>query len=834
MDATKQKKRIGLLFYIFILLVVASLITTYFWITEFSPSGGDIWGHLYKSMFMYDNFSEHNYYPLYSPSWYNGIQLYRYWPPLVYYVMTGFLYLTSGDILHSYYLFVGFVVFASGIPFILIGRKVDKTWLGLILAILWSIMPDNIRIFFYEGNMPRIMTSVLIPYIIYFLWLYMRQRKKSALVGLMIFMCLMTFTHLMITAIVGIGSFLFLAFDWYKNHETRRSIEALVAMVIGIMCAGIWVVPALTGGMMSMGDSSSQTQDLLTVHLTTSLNFISRAIGKAEEYYFGISILLIATLGIFLAKKNRKAGFCFAILVLLGTTPATVSVTKHLPLGEYMWMTRFTALAYGFFLLAFMEWKTLKKKYLWLFISLLMVDSLASVYYLPNYYAQVKEDTVGDTKLLKEYTTNRASIMDISIYGPYPSWELVTGEDSVNYTFGWAWQGAQTANNIMYLNEALEAEQYYYVFDRSIELGDDAILFMKSYIYHKDDLLEAAKACGYELVETTDTGYLFTKNTPNQYGVITKYEGISIGSYSASLCMYYPSFIHGDSIYIDDYDIDELSKYKAVFLSGFEYHNQEDAEKLLKDLSDQGTKVVIDSSHLPENGLKTKTFLGITQNQISFETSLPNLYYNGKSMALGEIPSDYEKWTTGYVNKADNVLGYVLDNGHEIPFLSYNDDHENIYYLGLNLAFFSVCTDNQYVWDILNDCFGIANDQLPVRELVPINIEMDGNTITIDSEKSGVNTTLAYQDNFVTDQSIESVNNLLVINDKHVVMELEYPNFLKALAVSILGIICAVLFFVYVHMYNKKQSLVKQDEVAQSEVAQDEAKQNEVKQSEKA
>lgn len=781
---------------VLVLFCCAALVTAFLWLSEWEPSGGDIWGHLYKSKFMYDSLSEGTFYPLYSERWYNGIQLYRYWPPLVYYVMSFLQLLTGGNVIHAYYLFAGFVVFVGGLPFVLLGRSLNKPVVAVVCALLWFFLPDNIRVFFCEGNMPRIMTSVLIPYVVYFLWGYMRRKKLPYLVGLMVSMALMTVTHLMITALVGIGTFLFLVFDWIRNRELRRDIEALSAMIIGILISGIWFIPAMSGGMLSMGDSSSQTQDLLTYPLTTSLNFMNRVNGDAGMYYFGISVLLVSVFGILLANGKRKAGFLLAIVVLLGTTPATVSVTKHLPLGEFLWMTRFTALAYAYFMLSLMEWRTLKRKYSVIVMAVLVIDSIITVFSLPRYHTPSSAEAVTDTALLKEYTTGRANVMDLSSYGPYPSWELVTGEGAVNYTFGWAWQGAVTAQNIMLMNEALEAEQYYYVFDRSIELGSDTVLVKRSYVFHEDDMLEAAEACGYNLIDTTESGYFFKKNTPDVFGVKTEYLGFAIGRYAGTISEFYPAFSIGKSNFIDDYTLEELTRYKTLFLSGFEYHDKEAAEKLLRDAAHLGTRVVIDSSHIPEDGVKQKKFLDVTQNMITFKGNFPNLNYEGRSIIAGSIPAEEEEWRTGYVDSAEHVLGYIEDGGQKIPFLSYNSSDKNIYYLGLNLAFFAINTDNMDIWGILNDCFGINYNQVPNRELVPITIERNGNTMIIESEQENVNTTLAFQDNFETKQDIRDENNMLVIGDKRVEIEIVYPHLLLGSVVSVFGVLAGVVMTV--------------------------------------
>lgn len=41
-----------------VLLLGAVSVTAFLWLCDWEPSGGDIWGHLYKSKFMYDSLSE--------------------------------------------------------------------------------------------------------------------------------------------------------------------------------------------------------------------------------------------------------------------------------------------------------------------------------------------------------------------------------------------------------------------------------------------------------------------------------------------------------------------------------------------------------------------------------------------------------------------------------------------------------------------------------------------------------------------------------------------------------------------------------------------------------
>src|SRR5665647_741111 len=229
---------------IVVLSIASFLVYQAMWNGSYYGSGNDVWGHYFKTEVMYQSLKEGNIYPLYIPDWYNGIQLYRYWPPLIYYTLAGLRFLVGGNMETAYYLFFGAAVFIGGIPWIIMGAKTNRTALGTAIAVLWFFMPDNIRVFLNEGNLPRMLAIVLIPYLILFLWQYIRRRNSLALLGLVIIMSLMVLAHVMIAAMSGLAVFLFLLFDCIKNKGYRIAFRALFAMIAGIMITGVWIVPA--------------------------------------------------------------------------------------------------------------------------------------------------------------------------------------------------------------------------------------------------------------------------------------------------------------------------------------------------------------------------------------------------------------------------------------------------------------------------------------------------------------------------------------------------------------------------------------------------------------
>lgn len=758
-------------------------------------SGNDIWGHLYKSQLMYDSVREGNVYPLYTSMWYNGIQPYRYWAPLPYYLMTALQTAASGNIEIAYYLFAGVSVFAGGIPWILLARRFNRVPLGVSVALLWFFMPENIRVFYCEGNLPRMVTAILIPWLIFFLYKVLREKSSAAYIGIIVFTCSIVLSHAMIGAMMGVGTFLFLLFDYRKNRGLRTRIFILAAMLAGIALAGIWLVPALSGGLMSMdAEAGSSVMESLMYHLTTTLDPFNRLNGVIDTFYYGLSVVIISIAGIVLADKKRKAGYILAIVVLIMTTPALLPLLKKLPMNQLFWMMRFATIVYGFFFLTFIEWKNMRQKACIIAVAFIVIDCIPS-FMITRYDTSESPLTVADVDEVRALTKQRAAIMDLSTYGSYPSWGLCTGEDAVSYTYGWAWQGAATSSNIVLLNTALEEENYLYVFDRCLELGDDTVLIKKDIVGKNErteaDLMREAGESGYTLAKETNRSYIFTMPVTQNFGVKTEYTGIGIGRYANTVSLYYPSFTIGNSVYLDEYTVADLKGYKTIFLSGFEYHDKEAAEKLVEGLKEAGTRVVIDITHIPSDVIsKRKTFLGVTAEDVVIEDCYPDVDFEGGQVICKPFSEEYDTWNTAYAGSVKHVLGTMGYENEKVPFVGYNE--ENIIFLGMNFMFHATQTQDMNAFSVLNKLLQAEYMALPERTTVPVNISYTQDGITILSDDTGVNTTLAYQDNFVSEDDIEDENHLLIVNQKETQIQLVYPHYRKGLCCTVIGAVMGI------------------------------------------
>lgn len=444
-------------------------------------------------------------------------------------------------------------------------------------------------------------------------------------------------------------------------------------------------------------------------------------------------------------------------------------------------------------------------------LLILLIDCIPS-FNLSRYYTQLATKTDNELAIAENITVQRVALMDLSTNGSYPSWELCEGDSPTKYTYGWAWQGAATSSNIVMLNTALEYGYFEYMFDRCIELGNDTVIVKKELIEKAnktyDDLFQAAATSHYKLYQETKQTFVFHRQVSDFFGVITNYEGLAIGRSASEITLCYPKFTSGFSDNIEDYTIEELSKYKVIYLSSFKYNNKKNAEDMVRQLGNKGVKVIIDMNRIPTDKITNRmTFLDVTAQTISFETRYPNLSYKGKTVIYNNFVEEYSTWNTVYLDNIKNPIGKFANLDQDLIYIGTNDN-ENIIFMGLNILYHAMQARDNGIMDIITDLLQIEENAVPDRKLVDIKIKYNGDKIIIDTPVEGVNTTIAYQDNFESNNTIKNENNLLVVTKKHTEIKLVYPYFMQGILISILGIISILIL--YLLIIHKKKTINKQ------------------------
>jgi 6-pyruvoyl tetrahydropterin synthase-like protein len=772
------------------------------------PQGSDTFCHLYRGDLLLKNIKAGNWFPLYDSTWYNGVEIMRYWGPLPLYILAGLEWIFGTGILDTYVLFLGTLLILGGCGWLLWGIRYRRIGLSATIGLLWFFMPENMRVVILEGNLPRGVINALLPFFFYFVWQVMAEKKKNALFPLTIFSALITLCHLGITLMLIVTMIIFTLLHSSMNHTPRSSLSALGACISGVLLAGLWVVPALIGGAAS-GSSTNQVMKFFFESAFVSLNPFTRMNGDMLSFYFGLSVFLICILGMLLAPKNTKAGFITALILLICTTKSVYELFVKLPFSQFLWMIRFIPIGLAAAMVSFLLWKGLKKWVVLILVILLAADCATSYQniYFPSEYritdVQANLDQRADEALItnaKEITRQRMALMDLSEYGSFAPYYITGVGEAVNYSFGAGWEGAGTATNIVNLNASIENGWYVYLFDRALELGNDTVLVPIDNLKKKskdiERLLESAKILGYYPITRNETSILFQKDTPKQFGVITDYKYIAIGESASGIAMIFPGFKEGSRYNINDYTYEELSNYNTIYLSGFTYNSKAEVEELLLKLAENGVNIYIDMNRIPMDEVKkTMELFGVVAQNISFSDSFPVFSYQEQTYSSLDFLMNAGDWNTVYLLGLEQIEGSCDMTNKLLPFLG-TSKNKNLHFVGLNIVYYLQSTGDNEIKKLVEAIFDLKESSVPIREVVPIDIKKEHHNITITSEFDQVNTTLSYIDIFQSDRPLQIDNNLITVNSGTTVIDIRYPHIEKGLIVTAIGLILAVLTYI--------------------------------------
>ncbi len=813
MNEGNEKQIKGRVLFLAVSAVIAVAFSLLLYTLSIFPQNVDVFGHLFKINYLYESLKEGVLYPIYTPYWYNAMELFRYWPPLTYYVVALLQFCTGGDVVNAFYIFAGLTFFINMGAWYLLGKRENRPGIALLMGLLYFLCPDNMRVFMVEGNIPRIFIAALIPYVFYFVWEIIHYKRLKHLIGLWGIICIITFSHYMIAAMVGISVFVFCLIYAVMNRVWRPLIYVTIDLVCAYMSTGIMLLPGLTGGGITSQNSeaSVSTINQWAQEAVKSLNpFIRFDASLNGSFYFGLSLFIIAVLGIIAANKKMGPGFITAVFIFLCTTTTASIVVRLLPLSQVFWMQRFVPMAMCLFFMSILLWKQLKKNAIIILSITIIIEILMTTYILVPFrnmpIEEIVETDVSHYLIPEamELTENRICILDESEWGSIPSYYLSKDmdENSVLYSFGWAYQGAKTIDNIVSINEAFQKGFYGYTFDRVLDLGDDVILIDKTMIPVEDTaiMLAAAEQVGYRLYdENADVWLLRLQNAEGSFGTIKEYRNLAIGEHAQAICYIYPEFEYSNNPNLNEYDAEELKQYEKIYLSGFTYEDKELTEAMLTELADSGVQIYIDMQHIPLNKLSGKAeFMGVYAQFVAFTERFPILETdNGSQFKLDFGTAGYKVWNTVYLSGAsENIKNSNYDIATKLTYLAGNGN-PNITFMGFNVVYYYYETQMPELLTFLNEVIGETPGKTCESRIVPINVTYEGHQVTVEAPCDNVNTGIASLDCFVPegDRRKTEKNNLLTVDGGTTVYKVEYTDFNLGMVVTIVGLIGSCIYW---------------------------------------
>ena len=719
------------------------------------PWSSDAWGHLIKVEYLQEQIEAGVLYPDLFPHWYNGQQMLRYYAPLPYYVLVG-IDAVSDDVFVAGNWFLFFCALGGGLSVLLFSRRYGLFWatLGGVLLVL---MPDNLRVAFAEGNLPRVLASALLPATFYLTLRMLTEERgrKATFVMLALLMGLIVLSHAMMGAIFGASLSLFVLVYWLTAQcSIRHVLQTVLALFAGVLLSGWWLVPSLSGGITDL-NTDAVSEALAGIPWQVSLNPVARW-SNPESFYLGASFILALVL---VAVYWRRADATLKVLSITGLALAVLSSTllnvvyNALPFHELFWPIRFMSVS-GLMLIIVtvaalsLAWRTSGpgKDSLGRFVVaglaiLVLLDFWQSTPLVMTREAPPEIEHVA--QLLRESPGWRVATADLSLLGSSPSY-LFTAVGGKEQVYGWAYQGAVTSPAIVKVNQAIEEGFSTYALDRLGRMGSDDIVVLKTLPQSpyrvSQEFRTALPDAGYELAYSGGRIELYQRRGgPRAYAIPT--DTFAIGSGAQNLALLFPDLIVGSETKLDEYDVEFLADFDTLVLAGFGWNDRAEAEAMVRSLAGRGKRIVIDLAGTPHDALaREPRFLDIYGERV-IVSSPPSFVFEGLERTLKPFQGSDGSWQAYVPQGLDEkevtfdlfgaeavVVGQKLVSGGRITFL------------GMNLIFHSVLTGDPLAIDILEAELGLEADRRPDLETVPLDryeATEDGFRFSVEATRTG-------------------------------------------------------------------------------------------------
>ncbi len=797
------------------------------------PSGSETMYHVFRGDLFYRALGSGSGMPLYDRMWYNGIEPMRFIPfmsPLLYALCE----LASGCDVFRAYIFYCILIYLLGLfSFSYIGFKRNRPGLGFAMGIMWFFLPTNIYVLFVEGDLAKSLALAILPILFFSVYQYLDNGRTKEIIVFCLVLLVTILSSLDFAIMVTIAVVAFLVVYRLYQRKRRRILKIISFIPASFLMAGLFLVPYLKGRMAADdGELFYNYFQNLSVTLNPFYN-----IRFPEAVYFGLALFVVAILGTLVSNREASPGFLNAIITVVLTSTFAGPIIRIVPGSENLTMLEYLPVAALLVFLSLICWKKLKRWVLVVFSIAIILDSASGLYWVfgKEDYTEPKvrlEPSYEETfiKEAQEICMQRVAVFDLSTLGADGAFMLSSFGDGSMGVFGSGWAYSATFDNTKRLNSAMCDEYFDYMFDRCIELGADTVIIQKDQAVYGEKTLvkldKAAERLGYDIIDENGAYMLYHLDVPGYYGTVAKYDAIGIGYSAYSLSLAFPNIKETGDYYVDHYNYDYLSQFKTVYLSGFFCENREKAEELVLRLSQNGVRVVILADGIPEDReTRSKTFLGVTCNVVQFENGYPILYTEDfGEMDCDLFPLGYAKWVTYYLNGLGDVKGTISDNDVELAFYG-TGANENICYIGLNIPFYYYLTLDDNAEKLMQWVMGMDPGNLPERKIYPLDVKYSDDSITITSDVPGINTTLAYHDNFRSDSRLYVDNNLLVVDDGVTRISFAYPRFKEGLIVTLFGIFVFAALLSYMFYAEKRDKKTAQENADTEENSSEESDQ---------
>lgn len=660
-DKIQFRREIFLAFVITGLACAASFSNLLFTPSDLYPMTSDAMGHMAKVRYLADSLLRGEF-PSWFPYWYNGSTVSQYYPPFSYWIMVP-IFLVTQNVMVTFKINCFIMIFIGGIGVWYFCRIYIGKWSGIIGSIFFCIQPYIILTFFGAGLLAQGPVIALTPWYLIAILSYGYKPSPRKFLFCTLICALMILSHPMTIFMICLCSMVvFLIFVFLKKITFLNYIFILLSIIFAGLLTTFWSLVGVTGL-----ETPGIPYLLVEAALAYTANIGWYTTLYSTFFYFAIPITVGCILAALLytnkalkKKIDRDESYYILFCILLTFLTILFSFGLNLPLFQYLPMaesyvpgrilalTSVTGAILCSYLINGIRHSAKLKKTSIQVLALIVCTVLigAALYYMNP--IKVNHSTLSDKEFnnMFDNNINEGSNFEKGRYAciaPIDSSETYFPlSDNFNITIGWNIEGtphnqalwsesvAQATGNLDYIAKELafwNVRSIYLVenFDKVIEILSNKYSF--------------------ELKATRDEKNFYVSSAPSSYFLTDERKALIFGKGSPGVAMEFPYLVYEQRNDISDYTVEELEKYKLIYLCEPEVDTIQDKkniEDMVERLIEKGVTVVIE----PTNANKFPLF-GVTVSDVVLEGS-----------PVIKKQSDNEIENTADVISVDEGIGY--------------------------------------------------------------------------------------------------------------------------------------------------------------------------------
>lgn len=646
------------------------------------PWGSDTWGHLHRANYMQQMIREYGWVDGFLKSawmtdWYMGDPTRVYYPPLTNWVLGGLSGLT-GDVFVAYRLFVSGVLALLALSVYTVGVWWNHSpWMATLGAVLAITAPYTLRTIFSEGNLPRALVVLALPWMIWGAETILTHKRTGWMLALLALLWAFALTaHVMQAAMFAVVVGLYVVARLLVNVyiPIRRVPLALLPVFLGGILAAFYLIPAYSHlELRNVPYLPASKVDLFSISLD-ALRPIQQ--GLEDVNAGSLPLILVFVLALISRARAQRALLAVALIGVLLAFGNASAVYRLVPLNHTMLPERFlnaTAVLLPLIVATLPQPARSRRMPLAAAVLVVLLVEFPSVWRMVHMRPLPPDDLSIATELANRPLQGRAA--SLTLPNPTaPQIYLTSETGGRDHVSGWGLENTPHQDALRRLAAGMSRSPAYV--ERMLALWNaDYALIRPGTGFIPDHFALIAETPTLDLWER-DQPSAFIQTLPDQRMLV-------IGQNATSWLFAFPFATEGYAANPGAYDADYLEHFSVIGLNRFE-----GSAAALTDWVERGNTLIVDLSGFDPVFNQGYNLFDVQAYQLSLPEPLPVRWTEALANLPATFPSDETPWIGATYANLDAVLASVRYHDQEYPLLGHRRvGAGQVWYIGFNLLY---------------------------------------------------------------------------------------------------------------------------------------------------